>query len=897
MATKVFTPQMFITTSEKTVESILSKQPATVGQLFDSLSEDDLNYVLYSPRDNKTGLLEARFSFSDKDFGTMTLKLVELSDSFERFFDSINYSNFIVSQLTTDFIKNKTQLNELFGLSEFKVYVSYGVGENLNDWCKFYKYTLGESRVTFDDFGMKIIEMIFFSDPNPYLRINSVVQKITKLQTTPYDLSLNIDNDPSTKINFESDEIPFKVQQSIQQDSIKLANAQEALNRASLHLDFAKNEYNSQVKKIEDSSRDRIADLERFLEVTIPSPETNQQILNARSMLAAVKEGIENKKQSAYDTIVYQVERQYERASENYSYYLRKTKNKSPSTSVNADYIFLAIHSYLEKVLKGSDKNILIYMNKNTGIFKDVTKLPKGFIEIRQPITGNSKNPLIDNNTKVVLDSKIKISSKNIFVDYSKDHSITKLPNWFAPLRNFSSKVTKDDQYENSEYVLHIENNIDVLNLMKKHGIIDNTNQVVIFAPLREINKLYLRSVVNIKEITPDYKSKDYFTVRNNNPKLVEIPQEYFVDFYTEYIKSNLKTSLGIDNQLSDMVALDESANKLKEYYDNDGIVFTHNTKNSNVLALNTNINLYGNAYNVTVAEKIKHLSVGFYNQNGIDSFLDDQDKLKITRVSNLITTYYKNSMSPSSLDDFTKFLSSEVFTSKDGGVVDILQNKIPNVGKAYTLKDAAIEGAIQRPRTIYYGIKAMLGHEVSLSDLSPKISNNEENIKISKQLEEDIDYLSSKFNKDYFFLMLAKSIRPDLKATLPELVSEDPQSKALGVLKFDKLIKELCLSVEVKTVPFYNLQQYNSLGRTCILYSLKNMITGTTSKINSLNPFTDTYSIMGIEHVISPNECYSTFTLAKASQETEIGTGVDGGIFTNLKEKRSLELTNKSKG
>jgi len=203
MANQVYTPGLFITTSPNLVEQIvLNNNNKTIESIFDSITEEENQYILYSPKKGNSGLLEATINIIDADRSAesskLTLKFVELSESFERLVDSTNYVNFILNNLQKDDLNG---FRDLFSISEFKIYVSYGIGNDLKNWSSFNQYILTDSNISYDEFGIKIVTMVFSCNPSPFIRINSFSRKAAsyftknnyKYTTTATGQKLNIE--------------------------------------------------------------------------------------------------------------------------------------------------------------------------------------------------------------------------------------------------------------------------------------------------------------------------------------------------------------------------------------------------------------------------------------------------------------------------------------------------------------------------------------------------------------------------------------------------------------------------------------------------------------------------------------------------------------------------------
>ena len=81
---------------------------------------------------------------------------------------------------------------------------------------------------------------------------------------------------------------------------------------------------------------------------------------------------------------------------------------------------------------------------------------------------------------------------------------------------------------------------------------------------------------------------------------------------------------------------------------------------------------------------------------------------------------------------------------------------------------------------------------------------------------------------------------------------------------------KRLAVELSIKTLPFFNLSNFETLSKKCIFLSKRNSVIG-TEPADTFDFFSGEYMITGFRHVISTSECYSEFLLNK------FGTSDDG--------------------
>lgn len=760
MVNQVYTPNIFITTSFDLVEKILNSNSKNIKTILDSLSENESQYILQSPNSKNSGLTEATINILDSDRSSesckLTLKFVETTKSFEKLIDSTNYVNFIVDQLATNSLDS---LNDLFGKEEFNIYAAYGIGNNLDNWSSFYKFTLIASNITYNEFGIKIITLNFTSSPSPWLRSNKVARRVSRYFT-----------DSNTKF-----QIP----------------ARGTLGMVSEKVSF--------VHRIEGVSA-----------VVGSSIVRNVGIYDLVNSLSKV------------------------------------------------------LKSYISNVTNFSKQNIIVTLP---------TKLPfdgkLDFIHGFLITTQDNKELDLASNPDVAAELKnvydkfyLQISTHNLPDNTSQsDVKVSKLPEWTLPLTYFEEwlkkkrySIDKDD-----EYVLHTESNIDILRLLNKYGLIESTDPHIFYTQKKFLDTLYLSNVYTrtdlgqIKSNGLHCNSDDDSTIKIST--FASRFKEYSQEYYNLFIDKKMSSSFSVDNVLSDSLAIDE---KVKELLENNSIVFTHNFPNSNVLTVDSSIDTYASIYNVTAQRKLNLISSEYQNQNGILEFLNDDMKSRFDGIAQIIKHYYGDNFNPSGVGSINQVIETIFAGAKT--YKDYLNKKIKRLEEQEKFFRPQ-----SSPWTNPYGTE-----KYRISEAKKLISEIERYKLIldsisDKKIAENIDFLATELSELGFVHILLKFAYPN--SNLP-IVIDTANFKSLitNVFDYDDLIKRLCINIRLKTLPFFSLNFHNGINRVCSLYSFKNNLVGANNNINSLNPFTGTYKIVGIQHFISTNECYSTFDLVVAN-------------------------------
>lgn len=780
MVNQVYTPNLFITTSKDVVDKIVGSKVQTINEAFELLTSDELLTLLVSPKSNNAGILEARqlwgASENGGDFGTFTLKVVETGESFEKFLDSISYINFIIGTN----LNSLKSLKDIYNISLFNVYVSIGVGNDLKNWSTFYKYSLTDNNISYDDSGNKIVDLSFSINGSPLSRANMIAKGIES-----YNSSNGI-NHSLLNLNIKS--------------PLVLESEKFKLERANINAPSASSDHSSLM--------------------TSPGPFIN------------------------------------------------------------------ALASYISNWFGTSKENVVIAVPEDFEGFQYMTTPPG--IKIIKEVKQVQTNPNIDPQLDGYSNYYVQVTTVDLENPYSdSSYKIANLPYCYYPLKNFSDQISKlyFNNLLESEYVLHIETNNEVIDLMRKYEIVSKEarDQVILFCPLFVLKYIY---ATRISSLLDSSKTKLDHNILIGS-KFISCNQlkDYIGDYYLKFIKSNLKSSFEVLNEYADIVSINEENLLVNKLIDFDGIVFTHNTKNSNVIALDYNINTFATVYNTALKSEIQQLAVGFVNQEGILNFIGEEQKSKFNNIAYVIKKFYSYYgvsgpiTSETILKDFNAIIGYNTKRIEED-LSNISQDTEFGFFEKLVIAISENLGAVGLPGGLAAG-----GEIKGIQALKPV--NRELISKKLNTLIDDFDELSEIYGVDAFLLLLLKFINPDYNLNLPIINLIDPKDSIPTVMKYDEVIRKLSLSLTIKTLPFFNLSPHNALRRVCALYSFKNRIIGSNTKINQLNPLSNSYQIIGIDHFISNGECYSTFKLVNTTSSDSISSKP----FTDLYNKNINEF------
>lgn len=155
---KIFTGNVFVTTSETVMNTFFSRR--TVSDGFDKLNarQKDLS-ILAGPGRNDS-LQSFSYSFGVAGGGDqkmLILRFLETGKLFEKFYLESN-------------LNNETIKSSLGGIYQKRIYISFGVGNNLKAWAGPFVLSLIDASYTLNEFGLRQITLKFVPISGPLLR-------------------------------------------------------------------------------------------------------------------------------------------------------------------------------------------------------------------------------------------------------------------------------------------------------------------------------------------------------------------------------------------------------------------------------------------------------------------------------------------------------------------------------------------------------------------------------------------------------------------------------------------------------------------------------------------------------------------------------------------------------
>lgn len=213
MNSKAFTANFFLTTSQEVANkfSLARKVSNFIDQL--TPEEKGLSFIHYPGKQN-SNLLEFSYEFGgkEKDQSFLSLKFLESNLPFEKYYlqDSIDNQIYRANTNTPGVYSNKP------------IYVSFGVGDNLEEWAGVFNCSLKDANFILTESAVKIITLNFVPAQGLLLR-NSYMRKIG------YEAKINTSDPVNTKIVISQSEI-IKIADLKKHDKLNTA-LQNLLNK------------------------------------------------------------------------------------------------------------------------------------------------------------------------------------------------------------------------------------------------------------------------------------------------------------------------------------------------------------------------------------------------------------------------------------------------------------------------------------------------------------------------------------------------------------------------------------------------------------------------------------------------------------------------------------------
>ena len=661
--TRVFTGNVFITTSREAIEKIFfAKEKAnSYRSILLTLTEEEIaNSYIVSPGNNGN-LMEFDYSHSVSRPSNLRLKFLETDDLFENFFiGRSSASNLLVqiakelyteaklkdNNLTSKEISRveSTFVNEQGVQANFnEVYFAFGVGDDLDNWGGPFTTTLQKASLLTTAEGVKEIEMVFTAATS-FLQANSLAFG----RSTGLYGAVN------------------KFSRVIADRNLKSYRATTSFTGEQL--------INKEHSVMTSLVTDYIANAASNPNVIVLLPDLNSIVNPYFSVLLTKKRSFKSSGRRGLDAI-----------------------KESVSKPVAGAYIGLInLVNTGNTLMKDLSKNS---PSKVSRFRKEIKEYIQFFREFGINLLEDLED--VDINTKIMFDEiqegkdkfpddkgllEMRVTNEN------NDSIYDTLPDFYIPLRRiiegYKSLYGKFKNTTGFDIDFLEESDMKVLKMWKKEGFIkDETKPALIFGSRLIIdNLLYLRSVVTFEQLTRrlpvDYINKEDLA-------------KYFVSFYRnayykEYIELPRNSSFGEEVVSVDKLSLDGAPDD-SALLSQGRVVFRYNLDNPNVMGLSVKYNqAYTGVYNMGIKQKALVPFVNSIKQDTIKKVFGKLPKRILNRIWDVVPYEGESQGVESDINIIVKMLEREgSFTDPDRNILLGLNKSIDNI-EALSVKELA---------------------------------------------------------------------------------------------------------------------------------------------------------------------------------------------------------------
>jgi hypothetical protein len=879
----IFVPNIIITQDYNLIKKIMESKYLDVAQKF-----DESKAILLSNRQNKYVYgLEHSINFNGAD-SKILLKIIDTDSDFENKFFNETFLEKILNDQVTNYIKNKTQISEFGNYfnkilnSQIRIYVAYGIGNDLSNWSNPIVCTLVGGNIELANNGLRTYTYEFIPEVNYFFRYQTIKP------------DLNNPNDDFT-LNLGGAFLRTKVDLLVP----KTDYSKVTKNIKTLLTKF--------VSKITNTNESNVITLIPDLE----GPKTST-LIQETSGLSIFERGL-------WDNITKATKQLLLDTADKISLKGKIEPVDERLIKVKWD-IDLYVAQFYKQYFKSIEVNLPNINPVATLAGGQYSNTPQG-----QQVAGEMDTRLAKSNKdkEAITLSLVSIPDPNT----TNQSSEPQLPDWYKAIQNvftgIASLYRKGDTYVSPN--ISFESDTLLLKLFHKYKMIaDPTVPCVIVGDRQMVLDFIYRNQVPISK-TLDVNSK--FTI-NKDDSLYEVfkNKDYAIDLRNLIRKKKNSSSfnekilldeLALGSQVSkeEAAVIRSSVNLINQYTEEGDIpVFLNNLKNSNVLSYSIK-----NTENYMTATRMGVLA------NRYKTLLS---QLSVDDLSKLLESGGISGTSTLTPVDIAK----DIFGSTVGQLTSVSPNtKISSDVLALLKKQDELSLAetslaeTQEPTEVKWGESAWAGGVGDLLLYGVRASKKtffyreieSKYLSVKKSYDKSLEELSAEDNEIYDFLSIIKnSSQKDaviftnsqenvtitnalLQKTLAEkypgipkenllplaetiilmnavnTASENSQVEVLPGLylpnknfitgKIMEYAAKFFIEVSLKTLPFFYLSNYRVISQPAFFYSKKLNISN-YNDLNIFDFFSGDYRIMGFKHVISTRECYSEFLLNKAN-------------------------------
>jgi len=856
----IFTPNVVITRNYGSMLKFMSGR-----SLQDIKSKDLEDTLMFVGEQNKYIYgLEHSHNFGQSDL-LITLKILDVDGNFESSIFSDNFLNKTISTKLEKFFadnlpaKDFNNYMQTYAHGNIRVYISYGIGDDLSNWADPKCCTLVEASIDVASNGVRNYVYKFQPIPNAFF---SLIPE--KDNSDPN--SNDIFNIPFASMEMSEDifvTTPNEVSKNLK--DVMTGFAAKAVSTPKGNVIICIPDIDKLYLNLvnEDQTRNPLGtvffgDLTDYYAKIFKSVSFNYTPTNIPTQQSKLSNAdISNEKEAD--------RRDYEK-------FVSDQNSRNSKEKLESQKRIQEINSQLNYI-----ENLPLSERESYSNEIDELNSELELIETRLNLLNNSEGNDAPYSKKLVMRSSIDRNNKDLQGRFVLDTRQSIIEVFDGINMFFEGSVPPS---------MSFETNIKWLKVFKKFNLIENEEIPCLIIGDRGLILHYLYGGRFIQEANDiGYKFNEL-----DNLKITE-KDEYKNFVLSVFGKNKIGSSFGESLFLDDLSLGNEDTRKaLSEIERKSQIkgkpIFINNFRNSNVLSFSLkNSENYGTVINQTVRDnRLKYL----YSQLNDDqknklllsAGLDPEKIEDFKKLNPLISAkkiYQKafEDLKNLQIDSESKLTSEDIVTTELIGSKDEntriqakktfdrneIFRQVSKIFGFYDKEKALGEFAYNKTNELMKGlvINQSSKEEISLVELNIRFLINQ----TYKLQPADLSLLSK-------LIILFNRVDNETDSALlltPGLYTPGESSILARAYEYSK---RLAVEISIKTLPFFYLSNFDTMSKKCVFLSKRNSVIGTTP-VDTFDFFSGEYMITGFRHIISTSECYSEFLLNK------FGTSDDG--------------------
>lgn len=944
---EIYTPGIFITTNYSLMKMFMFNDSASITNFFENpisyslaadngVTREEYNqvikgdYLLINNKNNKyLQSFEYSIGYGEKKTPKLVLSFIDTDNNFENEF----LNNGVVKGLMLSQLKNSVVSGKFFGndaqkylsflRSQFKIYFSFGVGNDKKSWGGPFSAVLIKTEMDITSNGLRIYKFIFLptnsfffraslqvdnSNPNQYEDLSFLFSNMRTIVTLPVVLDKNrfeaamllkskLINSFTKSINpLANIPLPTNI------DNQRIQN----LDLLNLNVSYGLDDYHSNVSKLLKLYTSKVSGIP-VENIIVILPKINEYCKNK---FKEIKKEISGKPPPGLDVSAYNNEGNLSLVKK----YVESLKSRQNITvqipsNFTGDVKTTQGQKFIRDLAELYQSNFNIYsiLYKLFGIdviqstgsgyndtvkelaISGLTKRPKLFLDKALETQGTKK-------VEYVLSLETSTKEKE-----DKDKKVN-IPDWWLTMQNLINGFAKVAEGFPASISAYQETDIRYLYLFAKYGLIsDSTNPCCIIGQPQMIAEVLYANQTDYNRIILAQSQFQFESTDYVGP--IVLDKAYRIDLAEIGFKH--KNNSCFDEQLVlDELHFDSSVPQLQF---NEAIqtakltdipVFTNNITNSNVLSVS--IDMSDNYTNATIHSVQDDRSRFLFKniiQNSNEIFNSEifspEDRELIQK---LYDKYIKIADSVISKQDLERLKSGDYTLSKYEGNSEVINsifekelnsafdaNRLPSAGSTGLNMQDIMEGKnatklnpidleiLERRKKASQNIIKKFDTIISAPDpgeirwIQLALLNEFKGLKNQGKLS------GIKEDALYSLVLFIIAMNKFNQKSSTAVVTPSPRganAKSIQGQIFDYTFRFNTIA-NIRTLPFFYLSSWRNMRQPAILISKKLQPTrppnaDDINKSSIYDFFSGLYTIQGFKHIISSREMYSEFSLIK---------------------------------